>query len=130
MFFNSIKEIDRLKKGSGIPELENRSKKPSYALWRHKTKLSQIDVITKFSLIFRDSQFLMKIKFPSYLTRKFHLYLMIIKFPSHATQEFKFHWKFRVISLKESFESLRKVLRKQLWLAWISGFLFDKSAYL
>ena len=28
--------------GSGIPELENRVKKPSYALWRHKTELSQI----------------------------------------------------------------------------------------
>ena len=29
-------------RGSGIPELENRVKKPSYALWRHKTELSQI----------------------------------------------------------------------------------------
>ena len=28
--------------GSGIPELENRVKKLSYALWRHKTELSQI----------------------------------------------------------------------------------------
>ena len=29
-------------KGSGIPELENRVKKPSYELWRHKIKLGQI----------------------------------------------------------------------------------------
>ena len=28
--------------GSGIPELENHVKKPSYTLWRHKTELSQI----------------------------------------------------------------------------------------
>ena len=27
--------------GSGIPKLEKRIKKPSYALWRHKTELSQ-----------------------------------------------------------------------------------------
>ena len=31
-----------LKKRSGIPELENRVKKPSYGLWCHKTELSQI----------------------------------------------------------------------------------------
>ena len=28
--------------GSGIPKLENRVKKPNYALGRHKTELSQI----------------------------------------------------------------------------------------
>ena len=27
---------------SGIPELKNRVKKPSYGLWCHKTELSQI----------------------------------------------------------------------------------------
>ena len=31
--------------------------------------------------------------------------------------------------MKESIEFLRKVLRKQLWLTWNSGFFFDKSAY-
>ena len=31
--------------------------------------------------------------------------------------------------MKESIESLRKVLGKQLWLTWNSGFLFDESAY-
>ena len=31
--------------------------------------------------------------------------------------------------MKESIESLRKVLRKQLWHTWNSGFLFDESAY-
>ena len=30
--------------------------------------------------------------------------------------------------MKESIESLRKVLRKQFWLTWNSGFLVDKSA--
>ena len=34
---------------------------------------------------------------------------MKIKFPSYAIRGFKFHLKFRVTSLKESFESLRKV---------------------
>ena len=29
--------------GSGFPELENRVKKPSYAVWRDKTDLSQIE---------------------------------------------------------------------------------------
>ena len=37
-FIKPIKSI----KGSGIPELENRVKKPSYALWRHKTEFNQI----------------------------------------------------------------------------------------
>ena len=32
--------IEGFSLGSGIPELENRAKKPSYALWCHKTKLS------------------------------------------------------------------------------------------
>ena len=55
----------------------------------------------------------MKIKLPSYVTRKFSLHLITRKFPSYATREFNFHLKFRVTSLKESCESLRKVLRKQ-----------------
>ena len=42
-------------------------------------------------LIFCNSEFLMKIKFPSYVTRKFYLYLITIKFPSYTTREFKFH---------------------------------------
>ena len=69
--------------------------------------------MANFLLIFRSSEFLMKIKFPSY-----------------AIQEFKFHLKFLVTSLKESFESLCKVIRKQLWLTWISDFLFDRFANL
>ena len=32
----------RSDEGFGIPELENRVKKLSYALWRHKTELTQI----------------------------------------------------------------------------------------
>ena len=64
---------------SGIPELKNRIKKPSYGLWRHKTELSQI-VTSK--LIFRNSEFFMKIKFPSYVTQKFYLCLITLKFPS------------------------------------------------
>ena len=40
-------------RGNGIPELENRVK-------------PNCDVIALFSLIFRDSEFLMKITFPSY----------------------------------------------------------------
>ena len=31
----------------------------------------------------------MKIKFSSYVTRKFNLYLITIKFPSYTTGEFK-----------------------------------------
>ena len=52
---------------------------------------SNCDVIANFSLIFRTSEFLMKTKFPSYVTRKFYLYLITIKFPSYTTREFKFH---------------------------------------
>ena len=48
------------------------------------------EVIASFSLIFCNSEFLMKIKFPSYVTRKFYL-LITIKFPSYATREIKFH---------------------------------------
>ena len=32
----------QIKHETGIPELENRVKKPNYGLWRHKTELSQI----------------------------------------------------------------------------------------
>ena len=39
--------------GSGILELKNRVKKPSYRLWSHKTKLSQIVTL---QLIFRNSK--------------------------------------------------------------------------
>ena len=42
MFFLSVPTINEELTGSGIPELENLIKKPSYALWRHKTKLCQI----------------------------------------------------------------------------------------
>ena len=42
--------------------------------------MSNCDVIANFSLNFRDSEFLMKIKFPSQLTRKFYLYLIAIKY--------------------------------------------------
>ena len=89
----------------------------SYALWRYKTELSQIvRGMVNFSLIFRNSEFLMKIKFLSCVTRKFYLYLITMKFPSYTTREFKFNWKFWVTSLKESFKSLPKVLCEQLWL--------------
>ena len=56
----------------------------------------------------------MKIEIPSYVTRKFYFRLITLKFPSYATREFKFHLKFRATLLKESYESLCKVLRKQL----------------
>ena len=36
----SLKHLDNT--GSWIPKLENRVKKPSYLLWRHKTELNQI----------------------------------------------------------------------------------------
>ena len=51
---HSIKNIlyEKIKE-SGIPELKNRFKKPSYRLWRHKTELSQI--VTS-ELIFRNSE--------------------------------------------------------------------------
>ena len=79
---------------------------------QNRVKLN-CDVIANFSLIFQNSEFLMKIKCPSYITRKFYLHLITLIFPSYATREFKFYSKFRVTSLKESFESLHKVLRKQ-----------------
>ena len=49
------------------------------------------DLIANFSSIFRNLEFLVKIKFPSYLTRKCYLYLVTIKFPSYTTPEYKFH---------------------------------------
>ena len=59
------------------------------------------DVITNCLLFFRSLEFLMKIKFPSYITRKFYLHLITLKFLSYATWEFKSHLKFPVTSLKE-----------------------------
>ena len=56
----------------------------------------------------------MKIEIPSSVTRKFYFRLITLKFPIYTTREFKFHLKFCVTSLKESFESLCKVPRKQL----------------
>ena len=66
------------------------------------------DVIATFSLIFRNSEFLMKIKFPSYVLKNFTL------LNNNKTRKFEFRQKFGVTSLKESFEYLRKVLWKQL----------------
>ena len=37
---------------------------------------SSCDAIANFLLNFRNSEFLVKMKFPSYLTRKFYLYLI------------------------------------------------------
>ena len=48
-------------------------------------------VIANFSLFFHNSEFLMKIKFPSYVTQKFYIYLITPKFTSYTTPEFKFH---------------------------------------
>ena len=42
------------------------------------------------------------------------LFNITLKFPSYTTREFKFHKKFRVTLLKETFEVLHKVLCKQL----------------
>ena len=53
-----------------------------------KVRVSQI-VTSK--LIFRNSELFMKIKFPSYITRKFYICLITLKFPGYATREFKFH---------------------------------------
>ena len=50
---------------------------------------SNCDVIANFLLILRNSEFLMKIKFPSYGTREFYRYLITLKFPSYVTREFK-----------------------------------------
>ena len=60
--------------------------------------------MANFLVIFRGSQFLIKI------LSSFNN----CKIPNYATRGFKFHLKFRVILLKESTESLRKVFRKQL----------------
>ena len=85
---------------SGIPELENRVKKPSYGLWRHKTELSQI--VTS-SLIFRNSEIvesknenkktellnseiLYLSKFPIYITRTFKKKKKKRKNPSYITR--------------------------------------------
>ena len=75
---------------------------------------SNRDVVANFSLTFRDWKFLMKIKFPSYVTRRFLSLFNNNKIPEYSRVEFKFHLKFRVTSLKKSLESLRKVLCKQL----------------
>ena len=87
-------------------------------------------VIAIFLLIFRNSEFLIKIKFPSYVHQKFHLDLITLKISSYTNLEFKIQLKFQVTSLKKLLEYLRHVLRKQLWLTWISGFLFDRFANL
>ena len=76
----------------GISELENRV--TDYDVIK-QVKLNY-DVIAIFSLIFRNSGFLMNIKFPIYITRKFLFHLITLKFPSYATPKFKFHLKFRV----------------------------------
>ena len=85
---------------SGIPELQNRVKKPSYGLWRHKTELSQI--VTS-SLIFRNSEIvelknenkktellnseiLYLSKFPIYITLTFKKKKKKIKDPSYITR--------------------------------------------
>ena len=39
-----FEKYEYLQMGSGIPELENRVKKPSYGIRRHKTELSQISM--------------------------------------------------------------------------------------
>ena len=44
---------------------------------------SNFDAVAKFSFIFRNSEFLIKIKFPSYV--------ITLKFPTYTTQEFKLH---------------------------------------
>ena len=64
--------------GSAVPEFENRVKKPSYALWRHETELSEIVTPQLIFHLF-------------FVTRKFYLYLITLKFPSYTTREFKFH---------------------------------------
>ena len=43
---------------------------------------SNCDAIANFSLIFLNSEFLIKIKFPSHVTRKFYLYLITLEFLS------------------------------------------------
>ena len=52
----------------------------------------------------------MKMKFPSYVTRKFYLHLIIPKFPTYATREFKFDLKFRVTSFEEN----KKIKKKKI----------------
>ena len=66
---------------SGIPESENRVMDYDVII---RVK-SNCDVITNFSLIFRNLEFLMKIIFPSYVTLEFFLYLITLKFPSYST---------------------------------------------
>ena len=76
---------------SRIPELENRVKKQVTHYDVIKRVKSNCDVIAYFLLIFRNSEFLMKTKFPSYVTRKFYFYLIAMKLPSYTIREFKFH---------------------------------------
>ena len=40
---------DAISRGSGIPLLENRVKKPSYALWRHKTLSYNSKILSLFN---------------------------------------------------------------------------------
>ena len=61
--------MEAISLGSGIPELKNRVRDCEVI------KPTNFDVIAKFLLIFRDSEFSMKIKFPSQATQKFYLYL-------------------------------------------------------
>ena len=61
-------------------------------LSHHKTETSS--QIVTMQQIFRNSKFLMKIKFLSYVTRKFYLYLITRKFPSYGTRKIPQLWNF------------------------------------
>ena len=74
------------RKGSEIPELENRI--TDYDII--KQVKSNCYVTANFSSIFSNPEFLVKIKLPSYVTRKFYLYLKL-KFSRYVTWEFMFH---------------------------------------
>ena len=56
-----------------------------------KTNKSNCDVLANYSLILRNLELLMKIKFPNYITWEFDLYLITLKFSSYAIREFKIH---------------------------------------
>ena len=81
------------RKSSGISVLENWVMDYDVIkLSHHKTETSS--QIVTMQQIFRNSKFLMKIKFLSYVTRKFYLYLITRKFPSYGTRKIPQLWNF------------------------------------
>ena len=112
--------------GSGIPELKNRVKKPSYGLWRHKTELRRkvtsqqsfcnsvffisFLILTVSELL--NSEILFLLKIPSYVTRFFLKPFFILKISELPNSEILFLLK---IPSYEPFNKLWNLIVSKLY---------------